>query len=337
MRPNIVTAAAQRILVLDGAMGTMIQRHKLEEEDFRGTRFAQHPSPLKGNNDLLALTRPDILRGIHDAYFEAGADIVETNTFSSTTIAQADYGLESAVWDLNVASARIAREAALAWTAKNPDQPRFVAGSVGPTNRTASISPDVNDPGYRAVTFNELVEAYQQQMEALMEGGVDALLIETVFDTLNAKAALFAAEAAFDRQGKRLPIMVSGTITDASGRTLSGQTAEAFWVSMSHAPLFSIGLNCALGAEQLTPHLEALSNVAHCGVSAHPNAGLPNEMGEYDQGPEAMAAQLQPFLEKGLVNILGGCCGTTPDHIRAIADLVRDRQPRPVSTKSELA
>lgn len=330
MRPDIVTAAAQRILVLDGAMGTMIQRHKLEEEDFRGTRFAQHPSPLKGNNDLLALTRPDILRGIHDAYFEAGADIVETNTFSSTTIAQADYGLESAVWDLNVASARIACEAASEWTSKNPEQPRFVAGSVGPTNRTASISPDVNDPGYRAVTFKELVEAYQQQMEALMEGGVDALLIETVFDTLNAKAALFAAEAAFDRQGKRLPIMVSGTITDASGRTLSGQTAEAFWVSMSHAPLFSIGLNCALGAEQLIPHLEALSNVAHCGISAHPNAGLPNEMGEYDQGPEAMAAQLQSFLDKGLVNILGGCCGTTPDHIRAIAELVRDQEPRPL-------
>ncbi|MBL6645726.1 MAG: homocysteine S-methyltransferase family protein [Flavobacteriales bacterium] len=330
MRPDIVTAAAQRILVLDGAMGTMIQRHKLEEEDFRGTRFAQHPSPLKGNNDLLALTRPDILRGIHDAYFEAGADIVETNTFSSTTIAQADYGLESAVWDLNVASARIACEAASEWTSKNPEQPRFVAGSVGPTNRTASISPDVNDPGYRAVTFKELVEAYQQQMEALMEGGVDALLIETVFDTLNAKAALFAAEAAFDRQGKRLPIMVSGTITDASGRTLSGQTAEAFWVSMSHAPLFSIGLNCALGAEQLIPHLEALSNVAHCGISAHPNAGLPNEMGEYDQGPEAMAAQLQSFLDKGLVNILGGCCGTTPDHIRAIAKLVRDQEPRPL-------
>ena len=330
MRPDIVTAAAQRILVLDGAMGTMIQRHKLEEEDFRGTRFAQHPSPLKGNNDLLALTRPDILRGIHDAYFEAGADIVETNTFSSTTIAQADYGLESAVRDLNVASARIACEAASEWTSKNPEQPRFVAGSVGPTNRTASISPDVNDPGYRAVTFKELVEAYQQQMEALMEGGVDALLIETVFDTLNAKAALFAAEAAFDRQGKRLPIMVSGTITDASGRTLSGQTAEAFWVSMSHAPLFSIGLNCALGAEQLIPHLEALSNVAHCGISAHPNAGLPNEMGEYDQGPEAMAAQLQSFLDKGLVNILGGCCGTTPDHIRAIAKLVRDQEPRPL-------
>ena len=260
MRPNIVQHSAQRILVLDGAMGTMIQRHALEEADFRGERFAEHASPLKGNNDLLALTRPDILRGIHDAYFEAGADIVETNTFSSTTIAQADYGLESAVWDLNVASAEIARASAEAWTAKTPDQPRFVAGSVGPTNRTASISPDVNDPGYRAVTFRDLVAAYRQQMEALMVGGVDTLLIETVFDTLNAKAALFAAEEAFDRQGRRVPIMVSGTITDASGRTLSGQTAEAFWVSMSHAPLFSIGLNCALGAEQLTPYLEALSD-----------------------------------------------------------------------------
>ena len=330
MRPDIVQHSAQRILVLDGAMGTMIQRHALEEADFRGDRFAEHPSPLKGNNDLLALTRPNILRGIHDAYFEAGADIVETNTFSSTTIAQADYGLESAVWDLNVASAQIARASAEAWTTKTPDQPRFVAGSVGPTNRTASISPDVNDPGYRAVTFGELVEAYRQQMEALMVGGVDTLLIETVFDTLNAKAALFAAEEAFDRQGKRVPIMVSGTITDASGRTLSGQTAEAFWVSMSHAPLFSIGLNCALGAEQLTPYLEALSARADCGISAHPNAGLPNEMGEYEQGPDAMAAQLEAFLDKGLVNILGGCCGTTPDHIRAIASLVRGKSPRAI-------
>jgi len=330
MRPDIVQHSAQRILVLDGAMGTMIQRHELGEADFRGDRFAEHPSPLKGNNDLLALTRPDILRGIHDEYFEAGADIAETNTFSSTTIAQADYGLESAVWDLNVASAEIARASADAWTEKTPNQPRFVAGSVGPTNRTASISPDVNDPGYRAVTFGELVEAYRTQMEALMVGGVDTLLIETVFDTLNAKAALFAAEEAFDRQGRKVPIMVSGTITDASGRTLSGQTAEAFWVSMSHAPLFSIGLNCALGAEQLTPYLEALSAHADCGISAHPNAGLPNEMGEYEQGPDAMAAQLKAFLDKGLVNILGGCCGTTPAHIKAIASLVRGRSPRPL-------
>ncbi len=330
MRPDIVQTSAHRILVLDGAMGTMIQRHALEEADFRGERFADHPKPLKGNNDLLALSRPDLLRGIHDAYFEAGADIVETNTFSSTTIAQADYGLEDAVWDLNLVSAQIARASADAWTARTPDQPRFVAGSVGPTNRTASMSPDVNDPGYRAVTFRTLVDAYRQQMEALMEGGVDALLIETVFDTLNAKAALFAAEEAFDLQGRRIPIMVSGTITDASGRTLSGQTAEAFWVSMSHAPLFSIGLNCALGAAQLTPHLEALSNVASCGISAHPNAGLPNEMGEYDQDPDAMATQLQTFLDKGLVNILGGCCGTTPDHIRAIAELVHGRKPRPI-------
>jgi len=330
MRPDIVQHSAQRILVLDGAMGTMIQRHTLDEADFRGDRFAEHPSPLKGNNDLLALTRPDILRGIHDAYFEAGADIVETNTFSSTTIAQADYGLESAVWDLNVTSAEIARAAADFWTAQTPDQPRFVAGSVGPTNRTASISPDVNDPGYRAVTFRELVHAYREQMEALMVGGVDTLLIETVFDTLNAKAALFAAEEAFDSQGRRIPIMVSGTITDASGRTLSGQTAEAFWISMSHAPLFSIGLNCALGAEQLTPYLEALSARAHCGISAHPNAGFPNEMGEYEQGPDAMAMQLQAFLDKGLVNILGGCCGTTPEHIRAIAELVRGKSPRTI-------
>ena len=337
MRPDIVQHSAQRILVLDGAMGTMIQRHALGEADFRGDRFANHPSPLKGNNDLLALTRPDILRGIHDEYFEAGADIVETNTFSSTTIAQADYGLESAVWDLNVASAEIARASADAWTAKTPDQPRFVAGSVGPTNRTASISPDVNDPGYRAVTFGDLVKAYSAQMEALMVGGVDTLLIETVFDTLTAKAALFAAEEAFDRQGRRLPIMVSGTITDASGRTLSGQTAEAFCVSMSHAPLFSIGLNCALGAAQLTPYLEALSTHATCGISAHPNAGLPNEMGEYEQGPDAMAAQLEAFLDKGLVNILGGCCGTTPAHIKAIASLVRGRSPRPLPSNPRAA
>jgi len=334
MRKTITSESAHRILVLDGAMGTMIQRYKLEEADFRGDRFRDHGHPLKGNNDLLALTRLDVLREIHDAYFEAGADIAETNTFSSTTIAQADYGLEDAVYDLNFASARIARDAADAWTAKQPQKPRFVAGSVGPTNRTASISPDVNDPGYRAVTFHELVAAYQEQMVALIDGGVDALLIETVFDTLNAKAALFAAEEAFDATEKRLPIMVSGTITDASGRTLSGQTAEAFWVSMSHADLFSIGLNCALGATQLIPHLEALAGVASCGISAHPNAGLPNEMGEYDQGPEDMANQLEAFLAKGLVNVLGGCCGTTPDHIRAIAELVKDRAPRPVTVKS---
>lgn len=328
MRQDITQAARDRILVLDGAMGTMIQRYGLEEADFRGDRFAGHGHPLKGNNDLLALTRPDVLREIHDAYFAAGADIAETNTFSSTTIAQADYGLEAAVYDLNFASAQVARQSADAWTAKEPDKPRFVAGSVGPTNRTASMSPDVNDPGYRAVTFDQLVTAYRQQMIALIEGGVDVLLIETVFDTLNAKAALFAAEEAFDATENRLPIMVSGTITDASGRTLSGQTAEAFWVSMSHAPLFSIGLNCALGATQLIPHLEALSAVASCGISAHPNAGLPNEMGEYDQGPEDMAQQLKPFLDKGLVNVLGGCCGTTPDHIRAIADSVKNRAPR---------
>ena len=334
MRDTFSSAASQRILVLDGAMGTMIQRYKLEEADFRGDRFRDHGQPLKGNNDLLALTRPDVLREIHDAYFEAGADIAETNTFSSTTIAQADYGLEEAVYDLNFASARIAREAADDWTEKEPHKPRFVAGSVGPTNRTASISPDVNDPGFRAVTFDQLVTAYKAQMVALIDGGVDALLIETVFDTLNAKAALFAAEEAFDASEKRLPIMVSGTITDASGRTLSGQTAEAFWVSMSHADLFSIGLNCALGATQLIPHLEALSGVATCGISAHPNAGLPNEMGEYDQGPADMARQLEAFLDKGLVNVLGGCCGTTPDHIRAIAELVKDRNPRAVPAQT---
>jgi len=317
-----------RIMVLDGAMGTMIQRHTLEEEDFRGERFKEHAHSLKGNNDLLSLTRPDIIKEIHSLYFEAGADIAETNTFSSTKIAQADYHLEEAVYDLNVASARLAREAADEFTAKQPDKPRFVAGSIGPTNRTASLSPDVNDPGYRAVTFDELKENYAEQVKALIEGGVDILLVETVFDTLNAKAALFAIDEVFDELNLELPIMVSGTITDASGRTLSGQTTEAFLISLEHMPLLSIGLNCALGAAQLRPYLKVLAAKAPYAVSAHPNAGLPNEFGDYDQSPEEMAAEVSEFLESGFLNIVGGCCGTTPDHIQALAKAAENKEPR---------
>ncbi len=320
----------QRILVLDGAMGTMIQRHKLTEEDFRGERFKNHSSSLKGNNDLLSITRPDIIKDIHRQYFEAGADIAETNTFSGTTIAQADYHLEEAVYDLNFQSAKIAREVADEFTAREPQKPRFVAGSIGPTNKTASLSPDVNNPGYRAITFDELKVAFKQQIKALAEGGVDLLLFETIIDTLNAKAALFAAQEYFEESGKELPIMVSGTITDASGRTLSGQTTEAFLVSVSHVPLLSIGLNCALGAKALRPYLQVLNEQAPFFVSAYPNAGLPNEFGQYDQGPEEMGAQIEEFLQEGLVNIVGGCCGTTPDHIKVIANLASRYKPREV-------
>lgn len=320
--------AVERILILDGAMGTMIQRYKLEEEDYRGERFKNHPYPLKGNNDLLSITRPDIIKAIHRQYFEAGADIVETNTFSGTTIAQADYHLEDAVYDINFQSAKIAREVADEMTAKEPDKPRFVAGAMGPTNRTCSISPDVNDPGYRAVTFDELVKAYYEQAKALIEGGVDILLIETIFDTLNAKAALFAVQTLFEDLGKEYPVMISGTITDASGRTLSGQTTEAFLISLSHVPLFSIGLNCALGAKELRPYLQILSKEASFLVSAYPNAGLPNEFGAYDETPDIMGLQIREFLELGLVNILGGCCGTTPDHIKRIAEIAKEYKPR---------
>lgn len=318
----------ERILVLDGAMGSLIQGYGLEEEDFRGDRFKDHKSPLKGNNDLLSITRPDVIKEIHALYFEAGADIVETNTFSGTTIAQADYSMEDAVYDINYCSAKIAREVADEFEAKNPDKPRFVAGSIGPTNRTLSISPDVNDPGYRAVTFDELVTAYTQQVVALIEGGSDLLLIETIFDTLNAKAALFACEEGFEKTGKTLPIMVSGTITDASGRTLSGQTTEAFLTSVTHVPILSIGLNCALGANDLKQYLEVLDKNAECFVSAHPNAGLPNEFGEYDETPEMMQAQIEEYLKDGNVNILGGCCGTTPAHIKAIAEAAAKYSPR---------
>lgn len=314
----------ERILILDGAMGTMIQRYKLEEEDFRKGWFEDHESPLKGNNDLLVLTRPEIIKAIHAEYLEAGADIIETNTFSGTTIAQADYDLEKYAYDINFHGAKIAREVCDEFTAKNPDKPRFVAGSIGPTNMTLSISPDVNDPGYRSTTFDKMVEAYAEQTKGLIEGGADILLVETIFDTLNAKAALFAIDDVQQELGTNKPIMVSGTITDASGRTLSGQTTEAFLVSVQHGDLLSVGLNCALGANALRPYLQILKNKAPFFTSAHPNAGLPNEMGEYDESPEIMAEQIKTFLDEGLVNIIGGCCGTTPDHIKAMADLAKN-------------
>lgn len=321
----------KRILILDGAMGTMIQQYKLEEEDFRTGWFENHNLPLKGNNDLLSLTRPEIIKAIHAKYFEAGADIVETNTFSGTTIAQEDYGTQDKVYEINFHSAKIAREVADEFTAKEPDKPRFVAGSIGPTNKTASISPVINDPGFRAISFDELVEAFTLQVTALIEGGVDMLLVETIIDTLNAKAALFAIEQVFEKKGIQLPIMVSGTITDASGRTLSGQTTEAFLVSTEHAPITSIGLNCALGAKELRPYLQVMSKKSNFLVSAHPNAGLPNEFGEYDETPEMMADQIKVFLDEGLLNIVGGCCGTTPAHIKAIAELANSYPPRKIN------
>lgn len=330
MTTDITTLLPQRILVLDGAMGTMIQRYKLEEEDFRKGWFDNHPSPLKGNNDLLSLTRPDIIKEIHRQYFEAGADIVETNTFSGTWIAQADYELQSAVYDINYHGAKIAREVADEFTRENPGKPRFVAGSIGPTNRTASISPDVNDPGFRGISFDELVHAYKEQVNALMDGGVDILLVETVFDTLNAKAALYAIDEVYGQRNTKLPIMVSGTITDQSGRTLTGQTTDAFLVSVQHMPLLSIGLNCALGADMMRPYLHILSTEAPFGVSAHPNAGLPNEFGQYDETPEIMGKQIERFLQEGLINIIGGCCGTTPDHIRVMAELAAKFPPRKI-------
>lgn len=327
----------ERILVLDGAMGTMIQRYALQEDDFRNDALKDHGHPLKGNNDLLSITRPDVIKEIHRAYFEAGADIAETNTFSSTTIAQADYGLEHLAYDLNFQGAKIAREVADEFTALTPDKPRFVAGSIGPTNRTASISPDVNDPGFRAVTFDDLVLTYSEQIRGLIDGGADILLVETVFDTLNAKAALYAVQEVFEAYSNKLgrefylPIMVSGTITDASGRTLSGQTTEAFLISLSHVPLLSIGLNCALGAKELRPYLQVLAKKSDFYVSAHPNAGLPNEFGKYDQTASQMADQIEEFLQENLINIIGGCCGTTPEHIKAIVDVAAKYQPRQIN------
>lgn len=331
---NIKNLLKERILVLDGAMGTMIQRYPLEEADFRKGWFEHHNQSLKGNNDLLSLTRPDIIKAIHRAYLEAGADIIETNSFSGTWIAQADYGLEKYVYDINFHSAKIAKEVCEEYNVAFPERPRFVAGSIGPTNRTASLSPDVNDPGFRGITFDELVHAYEEQSRALLDGGADILLVETVFDTLNAKAALFAIDNVLTEREIEVPIMVSGTITDQSGRTLTGQTTEAFLISISHIPLLSVGLNCALGAEMMRPYLQILNEKTEFGVSAHPNAGLPNEFGQYDETPELMADQIKRFLDEGLINIIGGCCGTTPEHIRAISDLARQYKPRKVSFDS---
>ena len=325
---NLKSILEDRILVLDGAMGTMLQNYAFQEKEFRGKRFADFPVSLQGNNDLLSLTQPQAIKEIHAKYFEAGADIVETNTFSSTSIAMADYQMENLVYELNYESAKLAKEVADSFTAKEPQKPRFVAGSIGPTNKTASLSPDVNDPGFRAITFDQLVNAYSKQTEALLDGGVDILLVETIFDTLNAKAALYAIEAVKESRKLDVPVMVSGTITDASGRTLSGQTAEAFLISLSHVDLLSVGFNCALGADQLMPYVERLSRNTNAYISVHPNAGLPNAFGAYDQTPETMKEMIRPYLEKNLVNIIGGCCGTGPEHIRQIAELTSTFSPR---------
>lgn len=326
-------ALAKRILLLDGGMGTSIQGYKLEEADFRGERFAEHPSDLKGNNDLLVLTKPDVIARIHRSFIDAGSDIFETNTFNSTSISQADYGLEALAYELNYEAAKLARQVADDYMAAHPGREVFVAGGIGPTNRTASMSPDVNRPGFRAVTFNDLRLAYRQQAAGLIDGGSDTLLIETIFDTLNAKAAAFAIEELFEERGERLPLQLSVTITDAAGRTLSGQTIGAFWASMEHIKPLSIGINCALGASDMKPYLEELSALADCAVSCYPNAGLPNAFGEYDDSPEAMAAVLADFARNGWLNIIGGCCGTRPEHIRAIAEAVSDTPPRTLTAK----
>lgn len=322
----------KRILVIDGAMGTMIQRHKLTEADYRGEGFKDWHCDVKGNNDLLCITQPDIIKGIHKEYLTAGADIIETNTFSSTTIAMADYDMQSLAYELNVAAAKCAKDAVKEFIAENPTTtPKYVAGAIGPLNKTLSLSPDVNNPGFRAVTFDEVVTAYKEQIKGLVEGGVDILLIETIFDTLNAKGAIFAAKQFFRETGiPELPIMISGTITDASGRTLSGQTLEAFYTSVMHAEPLSVGLNCALGAAEMRSHIEELSQIAACYTSAYPNAGLPNAMGEYDEAPHQTAHFIEEWAQQGFVNIVGGCCGTTPDHIKHIADHVKKISPRPL-------
>ena len=324
----------KRILVLDGAMGTMIQAYNLEEKDFRGERFNNYESPLKGNNDLLSITQPKIIEEIHRKYLQAGADILETNTFSSTSISMADYNMEDIVYELNFESAKIAKSLTKEFTLKDSSKPRFVAGSIGPTNKTASMSPDVSDPGFRAITFDELVISYTEQIQGLVDGGVDILLLETIFDTLNAKAALFAIDIFMEKNKLKLPLMVSGTITDQSGRTLSGQTVNAFMISVSHMPIFSIGFNCALGADQLMPYVKRLSDKSEFYTSAHPNAGLPNAFGEYDQTPEEMQKLIESYLKDGIVNIIGGCCGTTEEHIKLIADSVKNYSPRKINLKS---
>ena len=346
-------ALAERILIIDGAMGTMIQRHRLEEADYRGARFVdgydsshthdgQCGLDLKGNNDLLLLSKPEVIAGVHTEYLEAGADLVETNTFNATSVSQADYHLQHLVYELNKEGARVARACCDAVEAREadegrPDKPRFVIGVLGPTSRTASISPDVNDPGTRNTSFDELRATYREAIEGLIDGGADTLMVETIFDTLNAKAALYAIEEVFDARGGRLPVMISGTITDASGRTLSGQTAEAFYASVSHGRPLSIGLNCALGAKDLREHVETLATIADSYVSAHPNAGLPNAFGEYDETPEEMAATLKEFAQSGLLNLVGGCCGTTPAHIKAIAEAVEGIAPRTLTRHAQAA
>jgi len=319
---------SQRIMIIDGAMGTMIQKHKLTEEDFRGERFASHSMPQRGNNDLLNITAPHLIKEIHTLFINAGADIIETNTFNSNRISMADYGMEEVVTELNIAAATIAKDCANKAMKENPEKRIFVAGAIGPTNKTASLSPDVNNPGFRAVSFQDLVQNYTEQIEALIIGGVDILLVETVFDTLNCKAALFAINSIKEEKNVDIPVMVSGTITDASGRTLSGQTSEAFWISVSHANIISIGLNCALGAKQMASYIAELSHKAWAYTSAYPNAGLPNEFGAYDETPEMMGSQLEEFLENKWVNILGGCCGTTPEHIAHIANIAKKYTPR---------
>ncbi|AKS16701.1 homocysteine S-methyltransferase family protein [Xanthomonas campestris] len=352
---KLTAALRERILIIDGAMGTMIQRHDLQESDYRGTRFAEgydsaqghvhgagcdhapQGHDLKGNNDLLLLSSPEIIAGIHRAYLDAGADLLETNTFNATSVSQADYHLEHLVYELNKAGAQVARACCDAVEALTPQKPRFVIGVLGPTSRTASISPDVNDPGYRNTSFDALRETYREAIDGLIDGGADTLMVETIFDTLNAKAALYAIEEVFEARGGRLPVMISGTITDASGRTLSGQTAEAFYASVAHGKPLSVGLNCALGAKELRPHVETLSQIADAYVSAHPNAGLPNAFGEYDETPEEMAETLREFAKSGLLNLVGGCCGTTPDHIRAIAEAVADLPPRQLPNALEQA
>ncbi len=333
MKKTIQQCLNERILIIDGAMGTMIQRYKLEEKDYRGDRFKDWHTDVKGNNDLLSITQPKIIEAIHQQYLEAGADIIETNTFSSTSIAQADYDMQSLAYELNVASARCARNAINNF---NSDQQKFVAGAIGPLNKTLSLSPDVNNPGYRAVTFDEVAAAYYEQIRGLVEGGVDLLLVETIFDTLNAKAAIYAIKKYFrDTKKEELPIMISGTITDASGRTLSGQTLEAFYISVSHANPLSIGLNCALGASEMRPHIEELSEIASCYTSAYPNAGLPNAFGEYDEQPHETAHIIEEWAKEGFVNIVGGCCGTTPDHIKHIAEQVKNFEARKLPVLDE--
>ena len=322
------TAIQNRILILDGAMGSLIQSYQLEEDDYRGDRFADWPSDIKGNNDLLSITRPDVILAIHKSYLDSGSDILETNTFNSTAVSQADYGMQDLAYELNKAGAALARQACDAKTLETPDKPRWVSGVLGPTSKTLSLSPDVNNPGFRAVSFEQLVADYKNAALGLIDGGADLILIETIFDTLNAKAAVFAIQSTFDDIGYKLPIMISGTITDASGRTLSGQTTEAFFYSLRHAKPFSIGLNCALGASELRPYVETLSTIAECYVSAHPNAGLPNEFGEYDETPEEMVAVINEFADSGFINIIGGCCGTTPKHSELSKESMKNRTPR---------